>query len=299
MVTPDARARPAAPRVIFSPPPGRSADDGTSWEPVVGVTGPELELMATLEGDGLQVRALATSTLVAGSTTVTSAPAVLTVAEVPELVSGPDGVTVGADGVATVTAVRAFVLRYTAEGLLTSAEWASSRDGGATWGPLPSGAATGQIAASPSFGTALAESAGFVTAAAADLTTRTFTLRYTPTSVDDGLQLRLRVTSAVGTTELEPVTLHVLAAPADPGGDGAGGGSDGPGSGGAGSAGAGDDAAGSGPGGSGAAAGAGSSGGGQLGATGAEAVTMSLLSVVLLLSGAAVLMVRRRWGARA
>jgi hypothetical protein len=250
----------------------RSAD-GATWLAVPGATGPVLELPVTAADDGTLVRAVAASTLVAGPTTATSAPARVIVVTAPQVVAEPGGV--GADGVLAVVAGRPVTLSWVVDADAGTATWQSSRDGGRTWGDLPDGAQVSQadVAAAP--GLALR-----VAAAPTSGTVR-HTVTYTPVAGDDGLMIRLVVANAAATVATDAVTLRV--APPEggttPGGTTPGGTTPGATAPGADPAGAG-----------------GAAGGGRaaLGATGADAAALAAAAALLLAAGGALLLAARR-----
>lgn len=245
----------------------QTSPDGLAWTDVPGVAGPELLLPATAATDGVRVRAVATSTLVGGPASATSAAAVLTVLPLPEVVRVPDGVT--PDGVLTTRVGDPLRLSWVVDGELATATGQASRDGGRTWGALPDGARVAQEPATP--GTFRV--AALLAATPASGPTR-YTLTYTPTAADDGLQLRLSITNPAGTTTTEPVILRLAGAtavpqpgrpaatgPTAPGGTpGAGGGRD------------------------------------RLAVTGDDAAVLAVTALALALGGAGLLTARRRRG---
>lgn len=260
----------------------RSAD-GTTWLPVPGASGPVLELPVTTADDGALVRAVATSTLVAGPATATSAPARVTVVAAPEVVAEPGGV--GADGVLPVVAGRPVTLTWVVDADAGTATWQSSRDGGRTWGDLPGGAQVSQVAVAAPRGLALR-----VAAAPTSGTVR-HTVAYTPVAGDDGLMIRLVVANVAATVTTDAVTLRVLPPEggATPGGTPPGGTTPGttPGT----------EVPGAGPVGSEGTATADGGGRAALGVTGADATALAAAAALLLAAGGALLLaVRRRRG---
>jgi hypothetical protein len=171
-----------------------ATSDGTTWA-AVG-TGTTLRLTPTLADDGLRVRAVATATLVAGPVSVTSAEAELVVAAAPEVVDGPGPVTRLTTGVPAT-------LAWTVLGADATATWDVSRDGGATWQPVPLGWAA---AAGPAVRTEHA-------------------LTLTPSVADEGALVRLTVSTAGGTATASTV-LDVVGVDT-PGGGSPGGGTPG------------------------------------------------------------------------
>lgn len=176
-----------------------------------GATGGTYDRAVTAADDGLLVRAVATATLLAGPRTVTSAPATLTVVDLPVEVSGPTGVT--PSGTFPTSVGTPFTLDWVVLASDGTATWQASRDGGSTWGPLPAGATTQEIT-----GVAAVRSLSLRSAAPAVRTA--YRLTYTPTAADTGLQLRLVVTNAAGTVVLGPVSVQVAPAVLTPGGTG-------------------------------------------------------------------------------
>ncbi|UCN15006.1 hypothetical protein LFM56_01360 [Cellulomonas iranensis] len=185
-----------------------ATSDGTTWA-AVG-TGTTLRLTPTLADDGLRVRAVATATLVAGPVSVTSAEAELVVAAAPEVVDGPGPVTRLTTGVPAT-------LAWTVLGADATATWDVSRDGGATWQPVPLTWATS------------ARPAGGAAARAAGPAVRTeHVLTLTPSVADEGALVRLTV-STVGGTATASTVLDVVGVDT-PGGGTPGGGTPGGGS---------------------------------------------------------------------
>ncbi|WP_149202372.1 immunoglobulin domain-containing protein [Actinotalea subterranea] len=266
-----------------------TSPDGAVWTPVPGASGASFDLVVAATDDGLQVRARASSTLLAGPRTAVSAAATVAIAAPPALVSGPDGVAPDATGTVPVTAGTPMTFSYTVDGVGPTATWLASRDGGATWGPLPAGAVTQDLVVGP-VSSGLMAAVGTVTANAVVATRTTFVVRYTPTAADDGLLLRLRVTTAAGTIDLPAVALDVPAAggggSTGGGGSGGTGGTGGAGSGGAATRGTGAGAASAAPAGVARAAG--------LSSTGASAVSTGALALALTAVGAMLLAARRR-----
>ncbi|GEM_PF-1503196 len=273
--------------------------DGTTWTPVAGATGPSLTLTAAGTDDGLRVRAVATSTLGTGPVTVRSAAATLTVVPVPDEVSGPAPSTPVASVAGQPTTITFVVL-----GSDLSGRWEVSRDGGATWAPVGPEVTTNTIT-----GVSALRS---LRSAAPPATRTAFTATFTPTAADDGSLLRLVVSDAAGETVLRPVAVQVAAAPTPsasptptptPGSGGTSGGTSGGAPGGA----SGGTAGGS----SGGAVGTGGASGGQaVGGTGttrasaaggrlsstgaAVGPTLAAAGVLLLLGAAGVVLARRR-----
>jgi hypothetical protein len=242
-----------------------TSTDGLTWTPVAGVTRPELVLAATAADDGLRVRAVAASTLLAGPVTVTSAAATLAVVPLPEVVDTPDGV--APDGTFSARAGEPVTLSWVVDAEDATATWESSRDGGLSWGPVPAGARATQQPATAVRRVAL------LLAAAPTSGPTLHTLAYTPTAADDGLMLRLSVTNAAGTVTTDPVTLRVAPAAVVPGVPGAT-----PGA----------------PPVAGPATGSARAAGRGLGVTGADAAALSGLALALVLAGSAALVAARR-----
>jgi len=184
----------------------QTSSDGVTWTDAGH--DPQLTLTPALADDGRLVRVVATSTLVAGPATVTSAAATLTVMDLPVLVSAPPATTSATAG--TPVSLRWVVL--TSGGTPT---WEVSRDGGHTWTAPPAGLATTSIT-----GVGLVE----VLRGAAPATRTAYVATLTPTLADDGLMVRLTVANAVGAMVPSATTLDVVAAAAG-GGGGSGGGS--------------------------------------------------------------------------
>ncbi|MGN8244957.1 hypothetical protein ACTHAM_002069 [Cellulomonas soli] len=243
--------------------------DGLTWVTVPGAVGGVLDLAAAAGDDGLLLRAVATSTLVAGPRSQASAAATLTVVDLPVEVSGPDGVTpTGTLAGAAGTPVTIGWVVLASDGVGT---WQASRDGGSTWGALPAGATTQEV-------TGVAAVRSLVVRAAAPATRTAYRLTYTPSAADTGLQVRLVVTNAAGSTVMGPVRLQVAPVVLTPGG----------GTGGTAQAGASATAS--------RAAGTSTTATRSLALarTGADVPSLLLLVVVLMGSGTAVLVLRRR-----
>ena len=177
-----------------------SSPDGQTWSPVTGASGTQLMLTASSANDGLRVRAIATSTLVAGPQSVTSAPATLTVMAAPVYVSGPTGTAVQPDGTLQVAAGAPFTIRYVVAASTATGVWEASHDAGATWGPIPAGATTTEI-------TGVADVT--VLRGALPATRTAYELTYTPSAADAGLLLRLRVANPASSVTLGPVDVQV------------------------------------------------------------------------------------------
>lgn len=177
--------------------------DGVTWTPVPGAAGSTLDLVASAGDDGLLVRAVATSTLVAGSRTVISAPAVLTVVPLPVEVGGPSGLT--PSGTFAGTAGASFTLGWVVLASQGVPTWQASRDSGVTWGPIPTGATTEEI-------TGVAAVRSLTLHGAPPATRTAYRLTYTPSAADAGLQLRLVITNPAGAVVLGPVLVQVAPA---------------------------------------------------------------------------------------
>ncbi|MBF0688457.1 MAG: immunoglobulin domain-containing protein [Cellulomonas sp.] len=249
------------------------SSDGAMWT-TVG-TGTALRLTPTLSDDGLLVRAVASATLTSGPVSATSAAAELAVADAPVVIDGPGALTTLTAGVPTT-------LAWTILAADASAAWHVSRDGGATWAPVPVGWVVDAQAAR-----AMARAAG-------PAVRTVHSLALTPAIADEGALVRLTVTTAGGTAS--PSTVLDVAGVPDPGTGAGGPGAGAPGAGG--SAGSGDA-----PGG---AAGTGSSstarpaGGAALSSTGAEPLRLLALGALLASAGVVALVAAtRRRGARA
>lgn len=241
-----------------------SSTDGTTWTPVAGATGRTLTVTADAADDGLRVRAVATSTLVAGTATTRSAAATLTVVPDPVEVSGPD-----ASAPVAAVAGRSTTVTFVVLGSDLQGRWEQSRDGGTTWAPVGPSVTTNTIT-----GVSAVRS---LRSAAAPATRTAFTATFTPTHADDGMLLRLVVVDAAGETALRAVTLDVPAAPTPsvsptPGGSGAGTGATG------GSRGSGSSAA----------------HGGRLSSTGSTVAPVAAVAGLLVVIGAAGALIGRR-----
>jgi len=182
-----------------------TSPDGTTWTGVPGATGSTLTVSPTLADDGLQVRAVASSTLVAGPAVVRSAPATLTVVELPALVTAPDEAPGGVVSAVEGEPVHLSWVVLASDG---TAQWSVSRDGGATWGPPPASFRLGSVT-----GVAFVQG---LRAAAPPATRTAYTADFTPALADDGMLVRLVVTNAGGSSTFGPVTVEVAAAPVVP-----------------------------------------------------------------------------------
>ncbi|WP_454050628.1 hypothetical protein [Cellulomonas sp. Marseille-Q8402] len=189
-----------------------TSPDGVRWTTVDGAAGTTLELTTTAADDGLRVRAVASATLAAGPVTVTSEAAGLTVVAPPVVVDEPDDV--AADGTLAAVAGTPARIAWVVDADAGTAEWQASRDGGATWGPLPEAARTTQ---EPEQAGAQQVGRRVLALAAVPTSGRVrHTFVYTPTAADDGLMVRLAVSNLAGTVATDPVTFRVAAAPVDP-----------------------------------------------------------------------------------
>ncbi|TQL01501.1 immunoglobulin I-set domain protein [Cellulomonas sp. SLBN-39] len=238
----------------------QTSADGVTWD--AAGSGPRLTLTPTAEDDGLLVRATATATLVGGPVSVTSGTAIVRVAEPPQVVDPAPPVVAARAGLPVTLAWEVLAADATVA-------WSVSRDDGTTWGPTPLG---WTLTATPG-----ADVLGVAAAAVPVRTVHAAT--FTPTAADDGLVVRLQVTTAGGLVTLTSA-VDVAAAPTDPdptepsptdpdpaapGGDGTGGGL---------------------PGGS-------SAGPGRLPDTGADVLAVLALGALLTLGGAAAVRVAR------
>jgi len=179
----------------------QTSSDGLTWTDAGH--DPQLTLTPALADDGRLVRVVATSTLVAGPATVTSAAATLTVMDLPVLVSAPPTTT-------SATAGTPVSLRWVVLSSGGAPTWEVSRDGGLTWTAPPAGLTTTSIT-----GVGLVE----VLRGAPPATRTAYMATLTPTLADDGLMVRLTVTNAVGAVP-SATTLHVVAAATGGGGGG-------------------------------------------------------------------------------
>ena len=168
-----------------------ASSDGATWT-TVG-SGTTLRLTPTLAEDGLLVRAVASATLVSGPVQVTSAPAELVVASAPDVLDGPDPLTPVTVGVPAT-------LAWTVLAADATAGWDVSRDGGATWRPVPVGWTTD------------AQAAGAAARAAGPAVRTVHSLTLTPAVADHGALVRLTVTTAGGSVQVSTV-LDVVAVP--------------------------------------------------------------------------------------
>ncbi|NYD87376.1 beta strand repeat-containing protein [Cellulomonas oligotrophica] len=174
----------------------QTSADGVTWDPAG--SGTTLTLTPSADDDGLLVRAVATATLVGGPVSVTSGTATVRVADLPVAVDPAPPVVDARAGLPVTVAWEVLAADATVA-------WSVSRDDGTTWGPTPLG---WTLTATPG-----ADVLGVAAAAVPVRTVHAAT--FTPTRADDGLVVRLQVTTAGGTVTLTS-TVDVAAAPTDP-----------------------------------------------------------------------------------